>query len=38
MEDKGFADFILVGQKLQNIGFIYYRDKVIVVNPEILMS
>lgn len=24
------ADFVLVGQKLEKLGFVYYRDKVIL--------
>jgi hypothetical protein len=27
------ADFILVGQKLEKLGFTYYKDKVTVTEP-----
>lgn len=28
------ADFLLVGQKLEKLGFTYYKDKVIIIEPE----
>ena len=29
------ADFILVGQKLEQLGFTYYKGKVIIIEPEL---
>lgn len=31
-------DFATLGQKMEKIGFAYYRDRVIVINPEVEMT
>ena len=29
------ADFILVGQKLEQLGFTYFKGKVVIIEPEL---